>query len=230
MPNEDARAREAAATPVAVEVVRYAPRILDTVQAMVAGEEIEQVDLLLRVMNGFDSAAAEHLEAVGTLAMLLANHCDYDPGVVSTSFLAGRLHDIGKLAISRALLLKPGPPTSSEWEELKLHPIHGGSTLAGLPRLKRLAPTIIAHHERIDGRGYPYGLGGSEIPIESQIVAIAESFCAMTVPRPYAAPLLPSEAIAELQRGAGTQFNAELVSGFAEMLRTGNGAVIESIR
>jgi HD-GYP domain-containing protein (c-di-GMP phosphodiesterase class II) len=170
------------------------------------------------------------MEAVGTMAMLLANHCAYDPHVVSTCLLAGRLHDVGKLAISRGLLVKPGPPTQSEWEELKLHPIHGGSTLAGLPRLKRLAPIIIAHHERVDGRGYPYGLGGAEIPLESQIVAIAEAFCAMTVPRAYAPTMLPSDALAELLRFAGTQFNPELVTAFVEMLRTGNGASIEGTR
>jgi HD-GYP domain-containing protein (c-di-GMP phosphodiesterase class II) len=230
MPNEDSRALEGAGLSAGLEVVRYAPRVLESIQALVAVEEIEQVDLLLRVMGGFDQAGAEHMEAVGTMAMLLANHCGYEPHVVSTCLLAGRLHDIGKLAISRGLLLKPGPPTKAEWDELKLHPIHGGSTLAGLPRLKRLAAIIIAHHERVDGRGYPYGLGGSEIPLESQIVAIAEAFCAMTVPRPYAPTFLPSEALTELLRGAGTQFNAELATAFAGMFRAGDGVTIEGTR
>jgi HD-GYP domain-containing protein (c-di-GMP phosphodiesterase class II) len=230
MPYDDAHALEAAGFQAGTEVVRYAPHVRESVRTLVAAEEIEQVDLLLRVMAGFDAASAEHLEAVGTMAMLLADHCKFAPQIVSTSLLAGRLHDIGKLAISRTLLLKPGPPTPAEWEELKLHPIHGGATLAGLPRLKRLAPCIIAHHERVDGRGYPYGLGGDEIPIESQIVAIAEAFCAMTVPRPYAPTLLPGDALAELERCAGTQFTAELVDGFVDMFRSGRSVTIESPR
>jgi HD-GYP domain-containing protein (c-di-GMP phosphodiesterase class II) len=184
-----------------------------------AVEELEQVDLLIRVMAGFDSDEAEHLEAVGTLSMLLADHCELTIEQTSTCLLAGRVHDIGKLAISRTVLFKPGPPSKDEWAELKLHPVYGGSTLAGLPRLKRLAPVIIAHHERVDGLGYPYGLAGSEIPIESQIVAIVEAFCAMTVPRPYCATRLPNDALAELQRCAGTQFNADLVEAFTDMFR-----------
>ena len=129
------------------------------------------------------------------------------------------MHDIGKLAISRSILLKAGRPSKSEWDELKLHSVYGGSTLAGLPRLKHLAPVVIAHHERVDGTGYPHGLAGDEIPIESQIVAIAGAFCTMTTPQPYRATVLPGEAVAELERCAGTQFNAELVAAFADMFR-----------
>jgi HD-GYP domain-containing protein (c-di-GMP phosphodiesterase class II) len=193
--------------------------VLESVHATVAPEEIEQVDLLLRVMAGFDRDEAEHLEAVGTLAMLLADYCDLTPTQIATCLLAGRVHDIGKLAISRTVLFKPGPPSRDEWAELKLHPVYGGSTLAGLPRLKRLAPVIIAHHERFDGLGYPHGLAGSEIPIEAQIVGIAEAFCAMTVPRPFCTTRLPGEAIAELQRCGGTQFNPDLAEAFAEMFQ-----------
>ncbi|HEY5340193.1 MAG TPA: HD domain-containing phosphohydrolase [Candidatus Aquilonibacter sp.] len=207
-------------------VIRNAPRIIDALHEMIPREELEQVDVLIRVMAGFDRETAEHLEAVGTMSALLAKHADLDGTTIATCLLAGRVHDIGKLAISRGVLLKPGQPTKSEWQELKLHPTYGGSTLSGLPRLKYLAPAVIAHHERVDGLGYPHGLAAHEIPIESQIVAIADAFCAMTVPRPYSATRLPNEAIAELQRCAGTQFNADLVEAFADMFSSPGLAVV----
>jgi HD-GYP domain-containing protein (c-di-GMP phosphodiesterase class II) len=219
MPHNPARDRSVAGLQAGVAVFRTAPRVLASVQASVPAEELEQVDLLIRVMAGFDRDEAEHLETVGTLSMLLGEHYALAPDQVATCLLAGRVHDIGKLAISRTVLFKPGPPSRDEWAELKLHPTYGGSTLAGLPRLKRLASIVIAHHERIDGLGYPYGLAGSEIPIESQIVGLVEAFCAMTVPRPYCVTRLPNEALAELERCAGTQFNAELIEAFADMFR-----------
>jgi HD-GYP domain-containing protein (c-di-GMP phosphodiesterase class II) len=200
-------------------VKQHAPQILAAVHASLPTEDIEQVDVLIRVMAGFDRDTAEHLEAVGTLSMLLAHHAGLPMDVVANALLAGRVHDIGKLAISRSLLLKPGHPTSDEWDELKLHPVYGGSTLSGLPRLRYLTPFVIAHHERIDGLGYPHGIAGDEIPVESRIVAIADAFCAMTVPRPYCETLLPNDALRELQRCAGTQFDAELVRTFTAMFR-----------
>ena len=201
-------------------VLRQAAQILESVQASIAVEELEQVDVLIRVMAGFERGAAEQLEAVGTMAMLLAHRVGLAPESVATCLLAGRVHDIGKLALSRSLLLKPAEPTKAEWVELRLHSVYGGSTLSGLPRLKHLAPIVIAHHERVDGQGYPHGITGPEIPIESQVVAIADAFCAMTTPRPYCSMTrLPNDAIFELERCAGTQFNADLVLVFADMFR-----------
>ena len=210
-------------------MILQAPRILESIQATIAKDELEQVDVLIRVMNGFDRDTAEHLEAVGTMSMLLANRAGLADEVVAHCLLAGRVHDIGKLAISRSLLLKPARLTDAEWIELKLHPMYGGSTLAGLPRLKYLAPFVIAHHERIDGKGYPHGLADEAIPIESRIVAIADAFCAMTVPRPYCTTLLPNEALAELQRCSGTQFDAALVYVFAEMFHKPPLSAVETL-
>jgi HD-GYP domain-containing protein (c-di-GMP phosphodiesterase class II) len=200
-------------------VVHDASRIVVEVHDSLATEEIEQVDLLIRVVSGFDPRTADHLEAVGTLAMLLAHRLAFPMETVGACLLAGRVHDIGKLAISRSILLKADPPTKADWEELKLLPVHGRSTLDGLPRLRHLAPYVLAVHERLDGLGYPYGSAGREIPSESQIVSIADAFCAMTVARPYAPARMPHEALYELERCADTQFNSEYVEAFCAMVR-----------
>ena len=200
-------------------IVLQAPQILELVQTTIDKQDLEQVDVLIRVMAGFDPDTAEHLEAVGTMSMLLAHRVGLPLTTVATCLLAGRVHDIGKLAISRTILLKPDRPTKDEWEELKMHPTYGASTLAGLPRLRHLAPIVLAHHERVDGRGYPHALTADEIPIEAQIVAIADAFCAMTVPRPYCETRMPHDALNELQRCAGSQFDADLVGAFAAMFR-----------
>jgi HD-GYP domain-containing protein (c-di-GMP phosphodiesterase class II) len=206
MVQNQARSLREAGTKAGSAVIRNAPQILETITATIDPDELEQVDVLIRVMAGFDRDIAEHLEAVGAMSALLAHHAELPTETVATCLLAGRVHDIGKLAISRSILLKPGQPTRAEWSELEFQPVYGGSTLTGLPRLKHLAPVVIGHHERIDGKGYPYGLA-------------ADAFCAMTVPHPYCATLIPNEALTELRRCAGTQFNAELVEAFADMFR-----------
>jgi putative two-component system response regulator len=101
-------------------VIRHAPQIIEAVHEMIAPEELEQVDVLIRVMAGFDRETAEHLEAVGTMSALLAHHANLSGTTIARCLLAGRVHDIGKLAISRSILLKPARPTKSEWDELKL--------------------------------------------------------------------------------------------------------------
>lgn len=101
--------------------------------------------------------------------------------------------------------LKATPLTGDEWEDIKLHPVHGASSLAGIPRLKAFARAVRNRHERIDGRGYPDGLRGDEIPVASRIIAIADAFHVRA-------------ALIELARCAGTQFDAECTSAFAAML------------
>jgi HD-GYP domain-containing protein (c-di-GMP phosphodiesterase class II) len=131
--------------------------------------------------------------------------------------VAGVLHDIGKLGISDAVLLKPGRLEAHEWTEIKRHPELGARILEHA-NLRDVASWVLSHHERIDGGGYPRALAGEEIPIEGRILAVADAYEAMTADRPYRSALSAEDARAELRRGAGTQFDPQVVAAFELVL------------
>lgn len=134
--------------------------------------------------------------------------------------LLARAHDIGKVAVPCAVLLKPGPLTKEEAETLKSHCENGYRIALSSPELAGIADLILKHHERWDGNGYPLGLKGEEIPVECRILAVAEAFDAMTLPRPYRKPLSFEEAAEELRRVAGKQFDPRVVEVFlSEVLK-----------
>jgi HD-GYP domain-containing protein (c-di-GMP phosphodiesterase class II) len=134
--------------------------------------------------------------------------------------VAGILHDIGKLAVADAVLHKPGALTDAEWEDVRRHSEVGARILthAGLPDV---ASWVLAHHERWAGGGYPHGTAGESIPLEARILAVADSYEAMTAVRPYrSAPLSEAAARIELRRCAGTQFDPAVVDAFLAVLGT----------
>src|SRR5436853_5344348 len=129
--------------------------------------------------------------------------------------LAALLHDIGKIGIPDAILHKPGPLTSEEWAIMRRHPEIGQQILEEAGGIFRpLAAIVAAHHERWDGKGYPVGLAGEEIPLASRILSVVDSYDAMTSHRPYRIPFSTREARAELQRGAGGQYDPCVVEAF----------------
>ena len=130
---------------------------------------------------------------------------------------AGILHDIGKLGIADAVLHKPAGLDPPEWVEIKRHPEIGARILEHA-NLRDIGAWVLAHHERMDGGGYPQGLPGDEIPVEARILAVADAYEAMTADRPYRRALPLEEARAELRRGAGTQFDADIVAVFERIL------------
>jgi HD-GYP domain-containing protein (c-di-GMP phosphodiesterase class II) len=131
--------------------------------------------------------------------------------------LAGLLHDIGKIGIPDRVLSKPGPLDVEEWQEMYTHPEIGARLLSS-PEFDDLRAWILAHHERPDGLGYPNASSGDEIPLEARILAAADAYEAMTADRVYRAALGEDAARAELEAGAGTQFDEHVVAAFLRVL------------
>jgi HD-GYP domain-containing protein (c-di-GMP phosphodiesterase class II) len=144
--------------------------------------------------------------------------------------LGGALHDVGKLAISEAILHKPGPLTEAEFEEVRGHPEAGARLVVLDDTLRPATPGVLFHHERWDGAGYPSGRAGAEIPVEARILAVVDSFDAMTSDRPYRAALPAEHAIEEVDRCAGTQFDPDVAIAFLEAWESGAFAAVAALR
>jgi HD-GYP domain-containing protein (c-di-GMP phosphodiesterase class II) len=131
------------------------------------------------------------------------------------------LHDVGKIGIPDAVLLKPGSLTPEEWVTMRSHCEIGYRMLAGFSFLRGALPIVLHHHERFDGGGYPFGLGGDEIPFGARVFAVADAYDAMTSDRPYRRALSHEVAFDELLRGSGTQFDPAVVGTFVSALTLG---------
>jgi putative nucleotidyltransferase with HDIG domain len=140
--------------------------------------------------------------------------------------LAALLHDIGKIGIPDAILHKPGPLTAEEWTIMRRHPEIGRQILEEAGGIFRpLAAIVAAHHERWDGKGYPVGLAGEEIPLAARILSVVDSYDAMISHRPYRIPFSMRDARAELQRGAGGQYDPCVVEAFLAVLNEQGGLI-----
>ena len=170
-----------------------------------------------RYIRGHPERASEH-------AVALAGEMGLSPERVRDIRIAGLLHDIGKVTVSEGILNKPGKLTRREFDSIKDHPIVGATLVSQVRGFERLVPIIRHHHERFDGNGYPDGLAGEEIPLEACILGVVDVFDALTHQRSYRKALSREEAIAELERGAGTHFHPAVVEAFLALLkRRGDG-------
>lgn len=190
----------------------------------------EFLSKLTPVMKAKDGELYRHSLRVQTLALPLAAALQLPEEEVLTIGLAAFFHDIGKLGIDEAILYKVSSLTDKEFEILKKHPIYGAEMLSQFKMLKNVAPLVYHHHERWDGGGYPDGIGGDAIPLGARIVAIVDAFEAMTSYRIYQHRRTPLEALEELCRCAGTQFDARLVILFCSCLETTLGTSIDVIQ
>jgi diguanylate cyclase (GGDEF)-like protein/putative nucleotidyltransferase with HDIG domain len=172
---------------------------------------------LARAVDARDAYTGEHSAEVGELAAQIAARMGLEPDEVELIRLAGSLHDVGKLAIPEDVLRKPGPLNEAERLVLERHPQIGFRMLDSLG-VEPVATWVLHHHERWDGAGYPDHLAGEEIPLGARILFVADAYDAMTTERVYRGPLTHKEAVRELERCAGTQFDPDVVAAFKREL------------
>jgi putative two-component system response regulator len=176
---------------------------------------LEGVQMLARALEAKDAYTSGHSMRVSRYAVATALQLGLDPGTIEQIRLGGELHDIGKIGTREAVLHKPGRLTAEEFSQITEHPALGEQMLSPLARE---SPTVLrcvrSHHERLDGRGFPDGLVGADIPLEARIIAVADSFDAMTTSRPYRESLTPEEALVELRRVSGSQLDPDAVEAF----------------
>jgi diguanylate cyclase (GGDEF)-like protein len=175
-------------------------------------------DALATLVAARDQRTGAHAHAVAQLALRLAVALGLGAEEAHMIGVAGRLHDIGKVAVPDAILQKAGPLTDAEWAIMRTHPSVGAEVLACIPALRPLGPLVRAHHERWDGAGYPDRLAGDAIPLGARILGVVDAYTAMTVDRPYRAARSAAYASAELRRGAGAQFDPTVVAAFERVL------------
>ena len=168
-----------------------------------------------------DHYTVGHTWRVTNFALAIARELGWSEEKLKECEMGGVLHDVGKIAIPDSILGKRERLTQEEFEKMKIHPERGARLLQDVERLHPLIPYCLYHHERVDGKGYPYGLSGDEIPLEGRVVAVADAFDALTSNRPYRKGLDPDVAIGEIVKGKGTQFDAAVVDALLAVYRAG---------
>ena len=181
----------------------------------------QREDLIFRLMRTMSSAidardayTRGHSQRVGRYAMEIGRQLALDRHECQQLFLTGLLHDLGKIGVPDHVLLKPGRLSPEEFDLIKLHPEIGHRILQPIPELVFSLPGVLHHHERMDGRGYPHGLSGEEIPMMARILAAADAYDAMTSSRTYRAAMSENRAREILGEGAGTQWDVDVIAAF----------------
>lgn len=179
---------------------------------------MQTIETLRSVVETRDKETKGHSERVSLLATALAEEMGLDEESVNMIRIAGLFHDIGKIGVPDAVLLKQGPLDNDEYLEIKKHPAEGEQILEPYTLFQKMLPIVRGHHERFDGRGYPDGLAGEEITIGARITAVADSFDAMISNRTYRKGLGFEKTIAELIKGKNAQFDGKVVDALLGMI------------
>jgi len=175
--------------------------------------------LLLTLINAKDRYTYGHTEQVMVFSWLMAKQLNLPKAQIRAIRLAALLHDIGKIDIGQEVLNKNGALSEDEWEQIRQHPKWGANILRPFKDLQEIVPLVLHHHERYNGKGYPFGLQGEDIPLGARIITVADSFDAMTTNRPYKRAMNSEEAVEELRKEAGKQFDPAIVEAFLDIYK-----------
>lgn len=182
---------------------------------------LSTVSALANSIDARDPYTKGHSERVTAYAVMIAEGLDLSADELELLRYAGLLHDIGKIRIRDHILHKPGRLTDPEFDEMKKHPEYGVEIMQPVAAFRHILPAMLHHHERFDGRGYPHGLAGEDIPLTARILCVADCFDAMTSDRPYRKGMPVADAVAELAKNKTTQFDPQLVDIFLKVVEQG---------
>ena len=192
---------------------------LDQAYSQLKSGYLEMVSTMRLVVDAKDAYTRGHSDRVSFYAYHIALRLGRDPEYCERVRVAGLFHDVGKLSIPDDILLKNGTLTDQEYEIIKTHPRNGADLLSVISQFRPILPAILSHHERIDGSGYPDGLRGDDIPEQARIIAVADTFDAMTSDRQYRKGLGFRKAMDELSRCKGSQLDAYITEVFQSMVQ-----------
>jgi HD-GYP domain-containing protein (c-di-GMP phosphodiesterase class II) len=182
---------------------------------------IGTVKALAAAIDGKDPYTRGHSERVSRFSMAIAQRLGLSDEEVEKIRISALLHDVGKISIDDKILKKPAALTDEEYEIMKGHPQKGYKIMSQIPAMKEFLPGMYMHHEMVNGKGYPQGLKGDEIPLMGKIVAVADTFDAMTTDRPYQKAMKFEDALARIETFVGTRYDETVVAAFAEACREG---------
>ncbi len=200
---------------------RELQRVNDTLRSASSRLEdayLSGVRALVEAIEAKDEARRGHASAAAALAAGIAKRLGLAPEEVLRVEIAALVHDIGRVGVSERVLLKPDWLTDDERQEVQAHPAIGANLLGRVPALAELAPIVVAHHERVDGTGYPAGLAGDAIPLAARIIAVADAYQAMISVRPYRPAFQPRAALEEICAAAGSQFDPAVVDALLQVV------------
>jgi len=179
------------------------------------------VKSLAAAIDGKDPYTRGHSERVSRFSIAIAQRLGLPEDEIEKIRISALLHDVGKIGIDDKILKKPASLTDDEFEIMKQHPQKGFKIMSHIPAMKEFLPGMYMHHEMIDGKGYPQGLKGDEIPLMARIVSVADTFDAMTTDRPYQKAMKFEDAVARIETFVGTRYDADVVAAFAAACREG---------
>ncbi len=183
---------------------------------------LNSIQMLAGAVDEKDPYTRGHSDRVTRYSVMIARELGLPETYVETVRISAQLHDVGKIGIEDRILKKPGALTAEEFEIMKTHTTKGANILRGVPQLAEMLPGIELHHESLDGRGYPHGLKGDEIPLLPRIIAVADTFDAVTTNRPYQQAHEPADALQILHKLAGKRLDPKAVAAFTDVFERGD--------